>query len=156
MIACVSPTATLGLKVPTSGGGRENSQRLTSHLFVPRSISCANWTVNAATLFLGYTFIDVLLKSHVKAVTNRVHSRGVWYGNERDDLNDVFLYKAIEERVGNVKRSTQVSCYSWRNRVSNSFEYMYSNVSESSLLDWYVIQVFKDLITECCQVNKCP
>ena len=27
---------------------------------------------------------------------------------------------------------------------------------EFSLLDRYVIQVFKDLITECCRLNKCP
>ena len=51
-------------------------------------------------------------KSHVKAIANRVHSRVALCGNEHDNLNDVFLYKAIEERVGNIKCPSWISYYS--------------------------------------------
>ena len=78
----------LRLKVPTSRGAHENSQSPTSHLSVPRSISCASWTVKAANLFLGNTFIDDLLKSHIKAITNPGHSRA---GNEHE-RDDKFIY----------------------------------------------------------------
>ena len=43
-------------------------------------------------------------KNHVKA---SVH---LMAGNEHDERDDVCLYTAIEERVGNVKQPSKVSC----------------------------------------------
>jgi hypothetical protein len=73
------------------------------------------------------------------------------------------LYTAIEERVGNVKRPSHVSCYSGEQSCSQQCLLL---VSECPLFDRYVIQVFKDFIaegyrannfiTEGCRVNKYP
>ena len=40
--------------------------------------------------------------------------------------------------------------------VYGSVDIFSPNVPECSLLDRYVIQIFNDLITESCWVNKCP
>ena len=64
------------------------------------------------------------------------------------------LYTAIEERVGNENDFRRCLALLEVNRVRSSVYNQYRNVSEFSLFDRCVIQVFKDFVTEGFGVNK--
>jgi hypothetical protein len=63
-----------------------------------------------------------------------------------DDVEDAFLFSYWRTRRKVLKIL--------RNQVPGSVYYQYRNVSECSLFHRYVIQVFKDFVTECCAMNN--